>query len=143
MPKGVYPRGGTIEDRLWSRVFKTDGCWVWQGPPAAGGRYGRINYQGRDRVVHVVAWIITNGLMPIGLEIDHLCRNTMCVRPGHLEPVTHQENVRRGTWAGRRLTCVKHGPTTNTTSGYVCRPCHRESNRQYRRRHGAQPRYAA
>lgn len=31
-----------------------------------------------------------------GLEFDHLCRNKLCVRPDHLEAVTHTENVRRG-----------------------------------------------
>jgi hypothetical protein len=34
--------------------------------------------------------------IPNGLELDHLCRNTLCVNPNHLEPVTHAENCRRG-----------------------------------------------
>jgi hypothetical protein len=35
------------------------------------------------------------GPVPEGLELDHLCRVTTCVRPSHLEPVTTGENVRR------------------------------------------------
>jgi hypothetical protein len=35
------------------------------------------------------------GPIPEGLEIDHGCFVHACVNPGHLEPVTHQENVRR------------------------------------------------
>jgi len=30
-----------------------------------------------------------------GLELDHLCRNTLCVNPNHLEPVTGLENIKR------------------------------------------------
>jgi len=36
------------------------------------------------------------GPIPAGLHIDHLCRNTKCVNPKHLEPVTIRENLLRG-----------------------------------------------
>jgi hypothetical protein len=39
------------------------------------------------------------GPIPKGLVIDHLCRNTRCVNPDHLEPVTRGENTRRGAKA--------------------------------------------
>jgi hypothetical protein len=42
------------------------------------------------------------GSIPENLELDHLCRNPACVRPDHLEPVTHLENLRRG--AGTKMT---------------------------------------
>lgn len=46
---------------------------------------------------HRFAYELHKGPIPKGLEIDHLCRNTLCVNPNHLEAVTHRENVRRGT----------------------------------------------
>lgn len=33
--------------------------------------------------------------VPAGLVLDHLCRNTLCVNPGHLEPVTQAVNASR------------------------------------------------
>lgn len=42
-----------------------------------------------------------NGPLPPGLELDHLCRNKSCVRPDHLEAVTHRENMRRAYAAER------------------------------------------
>jgi HNH endonuclease len=36
------------------------------------------------------------GPVPVGTELDHLCRVRACINPDHLEPVTHAENCRRG-----------------------------------------------
>jgi hypothetical protein len=41
------------------------------------------------------------GEIPDGLMLDHLCRNTACVNPSHLEPVTNSVNVQRGNDARR------------------------------------------
>lgn len=41
-------------------------------------------------------WEKHNGAIPTNMDLDHLCRNPICVNPDHLEPVTHLENVRRG-----------------------------------------------
>ncbi len=45
---------------------------------------------------HRVVYEALVGPIPEGLVLDHLCRVLNCVNPNHLEPVTHQENVRRG-----------------------------------------------
>ncbi|MEJ7786912.1 MAG: HNH endonuclease signature motif containing protein [Solirubrobacteraceae bacterium] len=49
-----------------------------------------------SRRAHRVYWERENGEVPEGLDLDHLCKQTDCVNPEHLEPVTHQENMRRG-----------------------------------------------
>ncbi len=38
------------------------------------------------------------GPIPDGLDIDHLCLNTVCCNPTHLEPVTRDENSRRAQY---------------------------------------------
>jgi hypothetical protein len=40
------------------------------------------------------------GDVPSGYELDHLCRNTSCVNPSHLEAVTHHENLSRSPLMG-------------------------------------------
>lgn len=76
-------------------VTKTESCWVWTGPLDKGG-YGRTGVDGKDMAGHRLIYEHFKGPIPEGLQIDHLCRNRRCVNPAHLEPVTLQENLRRG-----------------------------------------------
>jgi len=81
-----------------SFVAEGDGCWEWLG--ARKDEYGSMRLDGRQIGAHRVAWVLGNDKeIPDGLEIDHLCRNTLCVNPAHLEPVTKSENLRR-RWRG-------------------------------------------
>lgn len=72
------------------------GCWLWTAADNGIG-YGVVQWRGRVRAAHIVVYEALVGPVPVGLELDHLCRNPSCVSPWHLEPVTHSENVRRGT----------------------------------------------
>lgn len=84
-----------IEIRFWNKVNKTDACWNWTGAKFYRG-YGCFRLNGQSVLAHRVAYELVHGPTPMGLVIDHLCRNTLCVNPDHLEPVTNAENVRRG-----------------------------------------------
>lgn len=89
-------------DRLWPRVEQgPDCCWFVHGAENGLG-YGVIHCDGRSVVTHRVMWEALVGPIPDGLELDHLCRNPNCCNPGHLEPVTHAENLRRADWSSRR-----------------------------------------
>lgn len=76
-------------------------CWLWSKPLEYNG-YGKVMVRKRRVWAHRAMWEQTNGPIPEGLELDHLCRIPSCVRPDHLEAVTHQENMRRGN--GTRVT---------------------------------------
>jgi hypothetical protein len=81
--------------RIRSKISApADGCWTWTGA-GGDGDYGAVWYQGSTRKAHVVVYELLVGPVPAGLELDHLCRVKHCVRPDHLEPVTHAENMRR------------------------------------------------
>jgi hypothetical protein len=86
-------------DRVLARVeIDDDGCWLFQGCVNAHG-YGQVSGDdGQSRLTHRVVWEFFEGAVPDGLELDHLCRVTACCNPGHLEPVTHAENIARGEW---------------------------------------------
>jgi hypothetical protein len=45
---------------------------------------------------HVFAYESYYGPLPAGMEPDHLCSNTLCCNPLHLEAVSHRTNVLRG-----------------------------------------------
>lgn len=88
---------GSLTDRFWPKVDASGDCWEWTAARNPEG-YGRIGAGGTgSRILHAhrVAWELLVGPIPVGYEVDHLCRNRGCVNPDHLEPVTKLENIRR------------------------------------------------
>lgn len=85
----------TAEEKFWAKVERTSTCWWWRGTLYPNG-YGAARHEGRVVMAHRRAYELLVGSIPDRRDIDHLCRNTACVNPDHLEPVTHQTNVLRG-----------------------------------------------
>ena len=135
----------TIDKHVWRILIRSrvEGeCYVWHGAIAANG-YGRITFRGVDTTVHRAAYELANGPIPVGLQVDHLCRNRACWRPSHLEAVTQRENLLRGEGAtgtnARKTECV-HGHPFDDANTYrnkkdgtrQCRACNRDkANRRY------------
>lgn len=115
-PQPVDPERDNLAERLLSdiadfirfparflrkiRVDQISGCWNWTGatwghPRYKQHSYGQIRVGDKRTSAHVFAYQCAVGPIPEGLEVDHLCRNKLCVNPSHLELVTHQENCKR------------------------------------------------
>ena len=101
------------------------GCLVWKRATNRGG-YGVIRLGNRSWIAHRAAYHLSVGEIPPGLVLDHLCRNTLCVNPDHLEPVTGRENIAR---AHAAKTHCKRGHAFDSENTYLwkgnrhCRKC--------------------
>jgi hypothetical protein len=129
------PNSYTVEQHVaafWASVEPAaNGCIVWVSSRDKYG-YGK---HGKGSA-HRAAYKIVHGSIPDGLTLDHLCRNTSCVNPDHLEPVTLAENRRR---AEVLRTHCKSGHEFNAENTYVtpagarqCRACNREAVARYK-----------
>ena len=124
------------------RIAEGTGCWLWTGARDARG-YGNLRLADHVRKAHRVVYELLRRPLPEGWDCDHLCREPSCVRPEHIEPVPHIENVRRGAarWvSGARQRAKRRCPRghaytpANTyvqpsTGGRACRACDREKKR--------------
>lgn len=94
-------------------VVTESGCWEWVGAIAPTG-YGVYTGQGGGGGAHRYVYKLLVGPIPEGLTLDHLCRNRLCVRPDHLEPVTMFENTMRGNTVAavnaKKTHCPKGHP---------------------------------
>ena len=101
MPKGIYSldkrsRGKRVSviERFWSKVEKSDGCWVWTGGLFANGLgYGQFQFEGHPVLAHRMAWKFAYGVWP-DEDLAHTCDTPACVRLDHLFEATSLENNR-------------------------------------------------
>lgn len=135
-------------DRLLSRTAPaSNGCWEWQGARTGDG-YGAQRFRGRLELTHRISYLLHVGPIPDGLVIDHVCRNTICCNPEHLEAVTQGENVRRQPRVSERTHCPQgHGlegvNAYTTPQGWIrCRACRNAASDRWVAKTGGRPDHA-
>jgi hypothetical protein len=126
-----------VVKRFWNKVAKSDGCWLWTSVTSRDG-YGLFHLDGKHQSAHRVAFVLTNGDIPEGMELHHKCENPVCVRPDHLEVVTHKENMLKSATTKPLEYCRKdlhkmEGHNIMLNAGVrCCRACRYEYNRRRR-----------
>lgn len=130
----------TASERFWSKVIKDDetGCWNFQGAPVncRGYRQFRPGGAGTPKVyAYRFSYITMIGPVPDGLQLDHLCRNTQCVNPEHLDPVTPRENNLRRvvhiTYCVRGHKFTSDNTYTCSRGWRSCKKCRLEASRRH------------
>lgn len=101
------------------------GCWNWLltrnqlGYGVIPRRY--LSDRFKSRYTHRVAMVMQGLMRPDeSRPVDHLCRNTSCCNPSHLEVVSIRENVLRGVGPtavnSRKTHCIRgHEFTSENT----------------------------
>lgn len=87
--------------RFWSRVRKSEGCWLWSGTTRNG--YGTIKVAGVQTYAHRVSWLLHRGDCPEDLCVLHKCDTPRCVNPGHLFLGTRKDNAEDCAAKGRNV----------------------------------------
>lgn len=131
-------KGASIEERFWVKVDAEGDCWEWTAYRNPDG-YGYFGITSRDvRMAHRWSWEHLVGLIPAGMQIDHMCRNRGCVNPDHLRVVTLVDNVLLGEGPPARNARKTHCPEGHAYAGdnvrvyarpsgtpsRYCRACH-------------------
>jgi HNH endonuclease len=117
--------------RFWRRVaVGADGeCWPWKGRkerikcgPEKGKRigYGRLSSKEKrilgERQAHRIAWALTNGPIPEGMNVLHHCDNPPCCNPADLFLGDHDANMADMVRKGRARARV---PTSDRIAAYI------------------------
>lgn len=108
------------EARFWAKVNRNapNGCWEWTAAQDGHG-YGQLQLRAVSKTpikAYRLAYEMFVEIVPEGMTIDHLCRNTLCVNPEHMQAVTMRTNILRSDGVSarhaRKTECINGHPFT-------------------------------
>jgi hypothetical protein len=93
------------EQRFWSKVNKTDTCWLWTAG-CSGNGYGVFTIKSKNVSAHRYSYELHYGEILEGLVVRHTCDVRNCVNPNHLLTGTQQDNITDMIEKGRRQSSI-------------------------------------
>jgi len=135
-------------ERFWSKVNKTDGCWLWTGSSTDKG-YGSISINNVGFSAHRVSFVLSGRILPTNMLVCHHCDTRNCVRPDLLFLGTALDNrndaIKKKRYPQASLTHCKHGHEftpentihfRGTPNARHCRTCRNARCRKYYKLYG-------
>lgn len=89
-------------NRFWSKVNKTDRCWIWIGGKTSKG-YGMFFSNKKFVYAHRFSYELHKCCIASGRMVCHACDNPSCVNPEHLFDGTGSDNQRDSVNKGRQM----------------------------------------
>lgn len=150
------PTPRPLAERFWEKValpVEPDGCMPWTACKKWQG-YGHFGLTSKRTIpAHRLAYILTYGPVPAGMDVDHDCHNRsdfcpggydclhrLCCNPSHLIARTRRDNLFASPcYSGNASHCpnghdyATEGNMTRTPEGWrSCQECKRIGDRRRR-----------
>lgn len=153
-----------VARRAIERIDVDDkGCWISRYSVASHG-YAQVGWslpagagpKTRMVLAHRAAWTAVHGQVPLGMTLDHTCKQRRCVNPAHLRLLPNFENARRtsgkdwpigscinGHSAASLRPIKRRSKDGSPRWGRTCDECMKISQQRYRDRKRAERKEAA
>lgn len=111
-----------------SLVWIETGCWIWQPKTHGDGGYGAFRFSKGPGLgmgsgyAHRLAWELTYGPIPEGLDVCHRCDVPPCCWPEHLFLGTPQDNYDDMRAKGRARQGLSWSSRTHCVNGHEFNP---------------------
>ena len=118
------------EERLWSKVEKTETCWNWLASTNNNG-YGQGVFNGVIGPAHRIIWVLEVGSDPGLFFMQNDCGKRSCVNPQHWS-ISLRRRSMPGEVRVSDYVCTKKGcsrPARTLTQASLCEPCRQKEKR--------------
>lgn len=131
-----------IKATIERRTEQRGECIVWLGSTTGGEyeygvKHNTTPLAGGSRLVHRQTYALAHGVNDFA-HIDHVCGNTLCCNPDHLEAVGQAENNRRSaevrTDVCSRGHVISEDYDIKPDGHRRCARCRRQRDREHARR---------